>query len=124
MPPIYNSYTEITTGTLKNCTGTLNMFFSMSVTQDKKMLFIFGRARITNFVRTSSNPGINFTLPFTPIRTTGPNTGYRAENPAEFAHLNISANSTVASLETTESYSNAASGTLTLVIPFNILKIA
>lgn len=46
--------------TLFNCTGTLSLVPDVYVNADKSVIWIFGRVRITNFVRTGPNPGVAF----------------------------------------------------------------
>lgn len=78
---------------------------------DHKIVYIWGRIRITNFVRTGNNPGVKFTLPF--YYDTAYPIGYRGESAVEQATFSMKNGL----LNTTETYSNASNGTLTFMCP-------
>lgn len=121
IPPIAVSNLTLS---LVNCTGTISGQFYLSVSSNHKFIQVYGRVRIKSFVRTSNNPGVYVTLPFTPSAGRGVPIGYRGESPVEQVNFTITANSTRAILNTTETYTNAANGTLTLMVPYTIVEIA
>ncbi len=47
---------------LSNCTGTISGSLYAGFNLDRTRMSLQGRIRITNFVRTGSNPGVNATL--------------------------------------------------------------
>ena len=120
---ITNGVGYLSNMTLYNCTGTITGTIVYALSGDGKTLLMYGRIRITNFVRTGNNPGIRGNLSKSFFKTTNFPIGFRGESPVEQITLNLSQNSSLISLITTESYSNAANGTLTLMIPCCYIRI-
>lgn len=113
---------------LYNCTGTITggLWYFRSEDDTSRNLIVSGRIRITNFVRTGANPGIEGALPIVPtqIASMALSVGYRAENVAELANLQFIPNSTPNfRLSTTETYQNAQNGTLTLIVPHTLIYV-
>lgn len=115
---------DITSIATYNCTGSASNSLYMKPSEDKKILLISGRVRITNFVRTSGNPGVSFKLPFTPIETRNLDIGFCAEKPNQLVTLRLTKNSTTGYLTVTETYANATNGTLSFTIPQKFARIA
>lgn len=109
--------------TLYNCTGTITGNIAHALSEDGKTLLMYGRIRITSFVRTGNNPGIRGNISKSFFKTTGLPIGFRGESPVEQITINLTQNSSLIALITTESYSNAANGTLTLMIPCCYIRI-
>lgn len=116
---ISESYQEVNNFAVVNCTGTVSGSLTYIRTKGG-LITVSGRVRISSFVRTGSNPGVSFTLPecvTTPTVTHSFKIGFRGESPMETIALQKTKGSRAVTLITHESYSNAANGTLTLVIP-------
>lgn len=109
-------------GTVKsliNCTGTVNYNQAAFWLLGDGSIMVVGRLNITNFVRTGANPGVKITLPDfipTPTRTVTVSVGFRSQNVQELSNLSITENSRDVNLITTESFTNAQNGTLTLMV--------
>ncbi len=105
---------------LRNCTGTINGGISYQIRSDKKAILINGgRIYISNFSRTTNNPGFNFTRP-TDFPSSGTCTiGHRGESAAEIITLGFSTNA----ITTTETFTNCSGTRLTFVIYTTIIYL-
>lgn len=115
------------TATLHNCTGTISHNQITFYTTKSGLLYVSGRVNINSFTRTGGNPGVVIALPNnvpTPTLSITYQAGIRAQEPREAAQLAFTANSRNVYITTTESFANAANGTLTLVVEcMVVLKI-
>ena len=116
-----NQTAESNTGTISlyNCTGTVSHNQIYFKKLQSGLWFVEGRVNINNYVRTGSNPGVTITLPSTvptPTKGGGFAVGFRAQSPREYLVLGIAAGSRDINITTTESFTNAANGTLTFIV--------
>ena len=115
---------SVTSFNLLKCTGTITGSLHAGFNSDKTRMSLQGRIRITNFVRTGGNPGITVTLATQLNKTqNGHLIGFRGQSPVENIIMSTTKGSNVIQLTTTESYSNAVNGTLTLMIPITTIYI-
>ena len=112
---------ESNTGTISlyGCTGTISHNQIYFTKLQSGLWFVQGRVNINSFVRTASNPGVVITMPAIVPTPTKSNTfivGFRGQSPRESVNLTLSNGSRDATFITTESFANAANGTLTFIV--------
>lgn len=116
---LYSTAGTCTRGSLINCTGTAGGAMYAQILFGR-FFILTGRLYVTSFVRSGVNPGFNITLPSTiptPLTTFTESYGYRGENAREQVIFHFTAGSRAVKVTTSESFANAANGTLTLVVP-------
>lgn len=98
--------------TLYHCTGTITGNMNVRVSKNRRAVYVSGRVAITNFTRTSTNPGVQV-AGFTQLGLPSGVyvfCGFRGEAPYE----RVQWLTTDGYLTTTESFANAVNGRLTL----------
>lgn len=107
-----------------NCTGDITASQTrMSCSVNSRLVQICGRIIISNFVRTSSNPGVYIDLPFLSNETLSFCCGHRIGTDREVVMVNVNRGSNMLLINTSETYVNATNGTLTLIIPLMTICI-
>ena len=124
---VFDNY-QTPTFTLWECTGDIstNAKVIYSKNPNSRFMQICGRIIISNFTRTAPNPGVLLTLPFD-VNKEIPSLciGYVKERDNEHVQLGTALDKTKNSLyiRTTETYTNAANGTMTFIVPLTTLYI-